>query len=216
MSGLDRVSGMHRAFEFVFKSDVYGDYWEFGVARGHSLYRAWENWREFSQAMNRMHDMRFVAFDSFEGIPPLQPEDQLATYEVFQPGQYAHTRAEVAEWLQAKGVDLQRFTFVEGFYEDALGRPETAATVAGTHAAIVHIDCDLYSSATHVLDFIAPHLVEGSVLLFDDWFCYRGRRDKGVHGAFRVWLERSRWSAEEYFRYDWPGICFIMVDYTSG
>lgn len=215
MAGLDRVSGMRTAFEFVFKSDIYGDYWEFGVAKGHSLFRAWENWREFSISMDRMHEMRFVAFDSFTGIPILKPEDKLTAYEIFQPGQYAHSRADVANWLISKKVNPSRFTFIEGVYEESLSRSDTIATLKGAQAAIVHIDCDLFSSASVVLDFIGPHLVEGSTLLFDDWFCYRGRRDKGVHGAFRAWLERSNWSAEEYFRYDWCGKCFIMVDYSA-
>lgn len=85
----------------------------------------------------------------------------------------------------------------------------------GKKAAVVHIDCDLYSSARDVLQFVEPHLVEGSLILFDDWFCYRGRRDKGVRGAFEKWLMTSGWAAEEYFRYDWPCICFIMVRYDD-
>ena len=79
----------------------------------------------------------------------------------------------------------------------------------------MHIDCDSYSPARDVLEFVEPHLVEGSLVLFDDWFCYRGRRDKGARGAFEAWLKTSGWSAEEYFRYDWPCICFIMVRYDD-
>jgi methyltransferase family protein len=36
--------------------------------------------------------------------------------------------------------------------------------------ALTHIDCDLYSSAKTVLDLIAPRIIPGSVLVFDEYF----------------------------------------------
>ena len=56
-------------------------------------------------------------------------------------------------------------------------------------AAIVMIDCDLYSSTKEVLKFITPLLVDGSILIFDDWYAYKGSPFKGERRATSEWLE---------------------------
>jgi len=38
--------------------------------------------------------------------------------------------------------------------------------------AFIHVDCDLYSSTKTVLNLIAPRLVSGTVILFDEYFNY--------------------------------------------
>jgi hypothetical protein len=38
--------------------------------------------------------------------------------------------------------------------------------------AFVHVDCNLYSSTKTVLDLLAPRLINGSVILFDEYFNY--------------------------------------------
>ncbi len=215
LGGLDRISGMARAFEYGFKSELTGDYWEFGVGEGGSLVRAYHFHRQFSKDSEAAPAMRFLAFDTFEGIPDLQPVDELENYGVFKKGQYSYSVEEVKQFLRYKKVDLEQFSFIQGLYSESLQREDVAQLVKDAKVSIVHIDCDLYSSAGDVLTFIEPYLVEGGLILFDDWFCYRGRSDKGVHGAFEHWLETTAWTAEEYFRYDWGCICFIMNKYPE-
>ena len=38
--------------------------------------------------------------------------------------------------------------------------------------AFIHVDCDLYSSTKTILSLLAPRLVSGSVILFDEYFNY--------------------------------------------
>ena len=101
------------------------------------------------------------------------------------------------------------FTLIEGFYNESLYEESTIEILGDTKAALVHIDCDLYSSAIPCLDFIAPRLVDGAILMFDDWFCYRGREDKGVRRAFNEWSNKVEYSFTEYSKYSWSGIMFI-------
>ena len=88
---------------------------------------------------------------------------------------------------------------VKGYFKDTLPKEEIYPI------AVAHIDCDLYSSTVEVLEFLKPRLVDGALLLFDDWFCYRGRSDKGER---RAWLE-SGLKAQEYFNYAIQGKCMI-------
>lgn len=50
--------------------------------------------------------------------------------------------------------------------------------------AFVHIDCDYYSSTKEVLNYIEPYLQEGTVILFDDYYCFKGNEQYGEQRAF--------------------------------
>lgn len=68
-----------------------------------------------------------------------------------------------------------------------------------TKAAIVNIDCDLYESARVVLRFIESLLTEGTVLIFDDWYTFRGNPNLGEQRAFREWTATlTDWIFTEY------------------
>ena len=100
----------------------------------------------------------------------------------------ACSKAQFLRNIRRKGVDdLNDVVAVEGFYEDSL-RDELARKHRMAKAAVVHIDCDLYASTVAVLDFITPFVIDGTVIVFDDFFYYRGHPKKGERGAFNRWL----------------------------
>jgi len=53
------------------------------------------------------------------------------------------------------------------------------------------IDCDLYSSTKCVLEFITPLIVNGTILIFDDWLAYKGSPDRGEQLACSEWLDTN-------------------------
>ena len=57
------------AFSFANHSNVGGDYLEFGVWKGRSFARAYNIWKHLLNKNSNLKDMRFYAFDSFEGLP---------------------------------------------------------------------------------------------------------------------------------------------------
>jgi O-methyltransferase len=210
MSQLSRPDAMRRAFEFAVKSEVQGDYYEFGVFEGSSLKSALHAQRIYIDKLDKKACERFYAFDSFSGLPVLKPEDELASYAVFAEGQYACTVDDVRKNLRDAGFDPDAITYVPGFYEDSLSKPETLEVVAGSKAGVIHVDCDLQSSAADCLAFLSGRILDGAVLLFDDWFCYRGRPDCGVRAAFDEWLKSSSYHSTEYFNYSWAGKAHII------
>ena len=50
------------------------------------------------------------------------------------------------------------------------------------------LDCDLYSSTRDALEWLDPYLVDGSILLFDDWGSYGGALDAGQPKAWAGFL----------------------------
>jgi len=51
------------------------------------------------------------------------------------------------------------------------------------------VDCDLYKSAKEVMNFIRPVLQNGTVVVFDDWYCYHADPNKGEQRALSEFLE---------------------------
>ena len=64
---------------------------------------------------------RFLAFDSFEGLPPTEGKEKP---EEWVEGAYSCSEAQLKRNLEADGVDLKDVTTVRGFYDKTL-TPET-------------------------------------------------------------------------------------------
>jgi len=211
---LNREQAMFRAFDFIFRSGTEGDFYEFGVYEGFSLINALKAEQKI-KLQKKCNTKRYkwgdyFVFDSFAGLPSLSDEDKLEGYDIFKAGQYSCPKEKVVEKICHAGFNPEKIVFVKGFYEHSLNLKETKGTMEDSKAAVIHIDCDLYSSAKLCLEFVTHRMVDGAVVLFDDWFCYRGRSDKGVRRAFDDWLRMSGWMETEYFRYSWAGMCFIL------
>ena len=68
----------------------------------------------------------------------------------------------------------------------------------------------MYESTIVVLDFVTDLLVQGSILVFDDWFYNQGRKDRGEQKAFYEWAARNpQLELIEYWR-DVAAIAFIV------
>jgi O-methyltransferase len=179
-----RLPAFEAAFEEAAKSGAAGDYLEFGVARGTSLISAFDIARRHPQFANS----RFFAFDSFCGLPGSEGD--------FVQGDMSYGQETFFRFIERAGVDLERVKATKGFFEAALS-PWLAAELAIVpgQAHIVHIDCDLYASTVPVLNFVAPLLGVGSVIIFDDWFSFENEAQPWAHGeqrAFAEWRERAR------------------------
>lgn len=126
-----------------------------------------------------MNDVRFFAFDSFQGLP----EGELYNWG---KGMYACSKRRFLANIRKAGVDMRRVTTVEGYYCDSL--TEAAREKCGIRrAAVVHLDCDLQSSTAEALAFIEGMVDEGTVLIFDNWACFDASDEHGQRRAFRDW-----------------------------
>ena len=176
-------------------------YFEFGTHSG----------RTFSSAINSanylgMSNMEFYAFDSFEGLPDTIEEED----GYFLAGTFSMSRAEFISVVKRKtGVGLSESNIIEGFYSDSLtSELQTSMPKAG----VVHIDVDLYSSTVDVLHFIKPLLVPGTLLVFDDWYCFPGGLLQGERKALTEFLEENNgYEIEPWKPYSTFGKSFFVT-----
>jgi hypothetical protein len=192
-------------------NQVEGDYLEFGVFRGDRLTQAYETatfltkWIRsgkdpyMKKASTRsLEQMRFFGFDSFEGLPKANTIDVAQGQEEWiGEGGFSASLEEVTALMPKKGISEGRIKLIKGWFNETL-TPETKRQLELKSAAIVYVDCDYYESAVPALEFVTDLLVDGSVLIFDDWFIFRGRSDRVEQRAFHEWQERHRIQVKQF------------------
>ena len=180
-----------------------GDYYEFGLFRGYTLWCSYQN-----AQTSGFDDMHFYGFDSFAGLPPVEGIDR--SHNWFFEGQFAAAKTEVARNLDQRGVDRDKVTLVEGFFNDSL-TPELKQQHPFKPVSVAMIDVDLYSSTCEVLSWLQDFLVSGSIVIFDDWFAYGDGDELGQPRAFQDFLEANpHLTSEPLLEYEPNGKAFVL------
>lgn len=209
---------LQTAASFAAWNQVDGDYLEFGVYKGDSFavaFQAIEKNRNIVRRANpnskeiaswTMTRLRYFAFDSFEGLPPGEAERQ----SDYAAGAYACSEDEFRRNVCANGVDMARVITVPGLYDRSL-TAEIKSKHRLTRASVVMIDCDLYESTVPVLDFLTDLVGQGTILIFHDWFRFKGSPNHGEQRACREWLQRNpQFELIEYWREGPQAVSFLV------
>lgn len=218
LSGEGSYTGEHgclyTAASFVAWNQIEGDYLEFGVYEGDSFataFRAIHDQRRLHSAFvegspEKQPPTRFFAFDSFSGLP----EGLGARHADYAPGAYACSQDKFKRNIAGLGVDLKDVVIVPGFYDKTLN-DATKEKHGLRRAAIVMIDCDLYESTVPVLEFLTDLVDQGTILIFHDWFRFRGSPKCGEQRACREWQERNpHLELIEYWREGPQAVSFLV------
>jgi hypothetical protein len=136
---------------------------EFGVFSGRSI--------NFIASM--FNDTEVHGFDSFEGLPEYWRDG-------FQVGVFATGGMPSV----SSNVKLHKGWFDETIKQFLSGRPETE------FISYLHVDCDLYSSTRQIFDDLAHLFVDGTVIVFDEYFNYPGWKE-GEYKAFFEFIQKS-------------------------
>lgn len=194
------------AAAYIVKNQIKGDYLEFGVWKGNSFVESFNQITNYSntfykvgmkskQQSNPFLNIKYHAFDSFEGLPDSDSEKNPIQYF---GGNYKAEDNLFLDNIRAAGVDMSRVTVTKGWFNESLNKG-AAEKIGLSDIAIAYIDCDLYESTVDIMDFIVPYLNTGTVLVFDDWFRNRGYTDHGVQGAVLAWLGRNKNISLQHF-----------------
>lgn len=215
-----RHSMFQRACRFVDYEMVEGDIVEFGVYSGRSAALLSHYHEAFKQTVHGQKNTpvrKVIGLDSFEGMPANDhPRFGTGTFKtnttwhpIFAPGQLITPQIVEDEFFPACG--LPKPIILKGFYNT----PEVkdSFNAACQKVAVAHIDCDLTESTYEALKLIEDKLQDGSILLFDDWFNYKGNSEKGEQKAFIEWITFFKESSTRviaYHPYATFGMSFIV------
>ena len=124
---------------------------------------------------------KVFAFDSFEGVPAPDPEHD---NRYFRAGDYSGRNdrggllSRLQEGLMKRGLDGIIIP-VPGFLEDTLPNVDTG------HLAFVHIDVDLFRSVEVSLEYLWPKVVDGGIVVIDDFFHHSQGPARAASAFFR-------------------------------
>jgi O-methyltransferase len=107
------------------------------------------------------------------------------------------------------GIPSDAYAVVPGFYEETLAAMSPSEDPA--NIALAYVDCDLYSSAKTVLEFLEPRLKHGMIVAFDDYFCWSASQLSGERRAMLDLLANDdRWEWVPYVQFGWHGASFVL------
>ena len=190
------------AVGFACWNQVPGDYLEFGCWSGKTFSYAYRLFQTGRAGVNyflspedkpvfKQMKPRFFAFDSFEGLPEAKDIDSHPyTPMHWKKGTFATSEDAFKKAIRQRKVNLDDVCIVKGWYDKTL-TDETKQKYNLTQASVVHIDCDYYESTILALDFITDLVDDGTVIVFDDYNCYRGSPYLGERRAFSEWLSKN-------------------------
>jgi len=110
-------------------------------------------------------DKRVIGFDTFAGLPALKH-----TIDYHTEGEYSAEFAEVSKYLS----DLPNVELRQGVF------PDTTNGLHDEQFCLVHLDADFYESTRLALSFFWPKMVEGGIIVLDD---YGWKNTEGVTKA---------------------------------
>jgi hypothetical protein len=196
---------------YLESSGLIGDYHEYGCYSATTFRMALTNAALFG-LIERDPEMRFHAFDSFEGLPALSPD--LAETSNWAEGSMAMSEMEFWAAINAHGLFEDRIATYPGFFDRSLSDDLQRRFIAsGKKISFVNVDCDLYESAIPVFEFIGPLLQQGSLLYLDDWYCgYKGSEKAGVARAFFEFRDSTGIRCTPFKDCGWWGKSFIVQE----
>lgn len=191
----------YQAFLALSFAGVDGDYAEFGC------YGATTFTLAYRQARRRGYPLKMWAFDSFQGIPSSQSEQDARSR--FQPGTMRMSVAEFHDKCRSRGIPRANYAVVEGWYADTLDHAKPDA--APSNICLAFVDCDLYSSATSVMRFLLPRMKHGMIIAFDDYFCWTESQISGERWAMLDAFEGNQnWRLVPFLKYHTHGVAFVV------
>jgi hypothetical protein len=144
---------------------VRGPILEFGVSSGDSL-----------RMLAGMTNQVVHGFDSFQGLPEVWRDG-------FPEGAFKQNPSRTTDF--SGEIEIH-----QGLFEDSIPAWLHKNSSTEMRVRYIHIDCDLYSSTKTVLHMLTPHLVPGTVIVFDEYFNYPGWQ-RGEFRAFAEWVEET-------------------------
>jgi len=116
---------------------------EFGVYSGSSI----------NHIAAQLPERAIFGFDSFEGLP-----------ETWRPG-FVQGAFKTNLPAVRDNVNL-----VVGWFDETL--PKFVIEHPHESLALLHVDCDLYSSTKTIFSLLCDHIVAGTIIVFDEYFNY--------------------------------------------
>lgn len=153
------------------------------------------------------NDRTYHLFDSFEGLPDVEPIDGTQAKKWQEtpsaPRFYDNCTASERDAEKAmKRTEVSNYHITKGWFEDTLSEASFPQGIS-----ILRMDADWYRSTMQILESLFPLVVDHGLILVDDYYTWEGC-SKAVHDYLSQNDRPERIS-------NYQGVCFIEKIKTS-
>ncbi|MDB9445575.1 TylF/MycF/NovP-related O-methyltransferase [Anabaena sp. CS-542/02] len=199
MTGIERINSLVNATKYVIENNIEGDFVECGVWKGGSMMAIAYTLNHFS-----CNSRNLYLFDTFEGMSiPTSNDVDLSGLDaqtllnksdkLTSPIWCYSTLDEVKNNMIKTGYSPEKKHFIKGKVEDSI------PLHAPNKIALLRLDTDWYESTKHELVYLFPRLVNGGVIIIDDYGHWQGCRQ----------------AVDDYIRENNIPILLNRIDYTG-
>ena len=186
-----------------------GDYLEFGVFTGSSFCHSMRCCTKLVKLNPKIQNTRFFGFDSFSGFGTLKEDDK---HPFYTDGNFETSLQQVNRRVRrvARGMT---YCLIPGFFSDSLQPGPSHYGIKKSR--IIFIDSDTYSSASEAFTFSIPTVQEGTFIVLDDFYSYKGSNVRGVARAFGEFLQKGGFKSRHVFTYGMGGAVYVISEITK-
>jgi hypothetical protein len=162
---------------------IAGDILEFGVYQGGTI----------NFIAERFPHKKIYGFDSFEGLPEDWKISFNEKFNKHKKGYFAVDNLPVVK---------NNVSLVKGFFDTSL--PKWLEENKLTQISLLHVDSDLYSSAKIIFDNLNEYIVQGTIIVFDEFYPWGRKRyetwEQHEYKAFCEWIDTYNREFEVLYR----------------
>tara|TARA_B000000441_G_C21697920_1_gene323967 strand:- start:152 stop:793 length:642 start_codon:yes stop_codon:yes gene_type:complete len=148
---LNKFIQIYKIWNNIKLDSIQGDYIEFGIFKGKSLYHSVKT----AKKINAEKNITFWGLDSFEGFP-------VENHEFYKAKNFKASKSKVKKsFNKYKNVKI-----IDGYFEDTLSSDELQNI---ENISFAFIDCDIYESAQVAFKFIRSKMTKGGFIMIDDF-----------------------------------------------
>jgi hypothetical protein len=148
---LNKFIQIYKIWGNVKLDSIKGDYIEFGVFKGKSLYHSYKTADKIIPDASRL----FWGLDSFEGFP-------VDNHDFYIDQNFATSK----ELVEKNFKKFDNVRIIDGYFEDSLIDEELQNI---NKISFAFIDCDIYESSEVAFKFIKNRLSNGAFVMIDDF-----------------------------------------------
>ena len=154
---------------YAIKQDnIEGDYIEFGIFKGKSLYHVW-------RCINKLNlkNMNLYGLDSFEGFP-------VENHELYTKENFKTSYDNVNKFFSNKN----KVNVVKGFFQNSI---KTSKMQEISNVSFAFIDCDIYESSIPIFQYLEERVSLGGFIMIDDFTSI----DANQNSIYKAWKENK-------------------------
>ncbi|MDC3178988.1 TylF/MycF family methyltransferase [Flavobacteriales bacterium] len=183
---------------------IEGDYLEFGVFTGSSFCHSIRCCKKLLKINPNLKSTKFFGFDSFEGFGNLDQDDK----HPFYTDQNFSTSFDKVQKRVRSISEPFNYKLIKGFFSDSLKHGSSSLGIKKSR--VVFIDSDTYSSSRDAFNFVIDTIQEGTFIVLDDYYSYKGSEFKGVALAFNEFVDKGKFSTRHVLNYGMGGVVYIV------